>query len=152
MKTKSNIFDFEGMGQPNNFLLMDVQCKWMQKYTSDIHRKNFYLPFNAFINIKIGFFYKTVHHHTVRTSYKIFYKKHSIQVISKHMNGPCRNLIAIPSITIFGIKSKKKYMKIDLTSRLKTTENWRSGSKVYGKILPSVYQRFEEQSNSLLKD
>ena len=39
------------------------------------------------------------------------------------MNGPRRNLIAIPSITIFGIKSKKKYMKIDLKSRLKTREN-----------------------------
>ena len=118
----------------------------MQKNTSDIYRKNFYLPSNAFINIKIGFLYKTMHHHTVRTSYKVFYKKHSIHVLSKHMNGPRRYLIAIPSITIFGIKWKKKYMKIDVISHLKTRENWRSGSKVYGKILPSVYQRLKEQS------
>ena len=26
----------------------------MQRHTRDIYRKNFYLPFNAFINIKIG--------------------------------------------------------------------------------------------------
>ena len=83
---------------------------------------------------------------------KIFYKKQSIYVLSKHMNGPHRHLIAIPSITIFGTKSKKRYIKIDLTSHLKTAENWRSGSKVYGKILPSVYKRFKEQSNSLLED
>ena len=50
-----------------------------------------------------------MHHHTVRTSYKIFYKKHSIHVLLKHMNGPRRHLIPIPSITIFGIKWKKNY-------------------------------------------
>ena len=111
------------MGQPNHFLLMDVEWKWMQRHTSDIYRKNFYLPFNAFITIKIGVLYKTMHHDTVRTSHKIFYKKHSIHVLSKHMNGPCHHLIPIPSITIFGIKWKKNYLKIDLTSRLKTREN-----------------------------
>ena len=47
----------------------------MQRHTSNIYRKNFYLPFNAFVNIKIGLLYKAMHHHTVRTSYKIFYKK-----------------------------------------------------------------------------
>ena len=111
------------MGQPNHFLLMDVEWKWMQRHTSDIYRKNFYLPFNAFITIKIGFLYKTMHHDTVRTSHKIFYKKHSIHVLSKHMNGPCHHLIPIPSISIFGIKWKKNYLKIDWTSRLKTREN-----------------------------
>ena len=123
-----------------------------QRHTSNIYRKNFYLPFNTFINIKIGLLYKAMHHHTVRTSYKIFYKKHSIHVLSKLMNGPRRHLISIPSITIFGIKWTKRYMKIDLTSRLKTRKSWRSRSKVYGMILPSVYQRFEEQSKSLLED
>ena len=39
----------------------------MQRHTSDIYRKNFYLPFNAFINIKIALLYKTMHHHTVQT-------------------------------------------------------------------------------------
>ena len=33
-----------------------------------------------------------------------FYEKHSIHVLSKHMNGPPRHLIAIPSIVICGIK------------------------------------------------
>ena len=133
-----------------------VNGSWVKmnpkRHTSNIHRKNFYQPFNAFINIKIGFLYKTVYLHTIRTSYNIFYKKHSIHILSKHMNGPHRQLIAIPSITIFGIKWKKKYMKIDLTSHLKMRENWRSRSNVYIKILPSVYQRFKEQSNSLLED
>ena len=67
-------------------------------------QKEFYLPFNAFINIKIAFLYKIMHHHTVRTSYKISYKKHSIHVLSKQMNGPRRQLNTILSITIFGIK------------------------------------------------
>ena len=131
---------------------MDVEWKWMQKHTSNIYRENFDLPFNVFINIQIGFLYKTMHHYTVRTSYQIFYKKHSIHILSKRMNGPNRHLTAIPSITIFGIKWNKKYMKIDLTSHLKTRKNWRNGSKVYGRILPSVYQRFKEQWNSLLED
>ena len=61
----------------------------MQRHTSDIYRKNFYLPFNLFINIKIGFLYKTIHHHIVQISYKIFYKKHSIPVLSKHMKHEC---------------------------------------------------------------
>ena len=131
---------------------MGKELKLMQGHTSDIYRKNFYLPFNVLINIKIGFLLKIMYNHTILTSYKIFYKKHSVHVLSKHMSSPRRHLIAIPSITVFGIKWKKKYMKTDLTSRLKTRENWRSGSKVHGKILPSIYQRFEEKSNSLLED
>ena len=140
------------MGQPRHFLLMDVEWKWMHRHTNDIYRKNFYLLFNAFIYIKTGFLYKTMHHHTIQTTYKIFYKKHLIYVLSKHPNDPPRHLIAVPSIIIFGIKWKKKYMKKDLRSRLKTRENWRSRLKVYGKMLPSIYQRFEDQSNSLLED
>ena len=40
----------------------------------------------------------------------------------------------------FWNKVKEKYMKTDLTSHLKMTVNERSRSKVYGKILPSLYQ------------
>ena len=94
---------------------------------------------------------KAMYHHTVLTSYKIFYKKYSIYVLSKHMNAPTPlHVIVIPSIIIFGIKWKKKYMTIDLTSSWKTRDNWRL--KVYGKILPSIYQGFKGQANSLLED
>ena len=64
-----------------------------------------------------------MHHHTTETAFKIFDKKHSIHVLSKHMNCHNRHMIAIPSIIISGIKWKKKYIKIDLTSRLETREN-----------------------------
>ena len=143
-----------GMGQPNHVLLIDEEWKWMHRHTNDIYGKTFCLPFNAFIYIKAGFLYKTMHHHTVQTSYKIFYKKHSIHVLSKHTDTPPRHspLDCSPSIITLEIKWKKKYMKIDLTSRLKTRESWRSGSKVYGKILPAIYQRFKDHSNSLLED
>ena len=50
-----------------------------------------------------------MHHHTVQTSYKIFYKKQWIQVLSKHMNSPLCHLIAIPSIIISRIKWKNVY-------------------------------------------
>ena len=60
----------------------------MHRHTSNICRRNVYVSFNAFINIKTAFLYKTMHHHTVQTLYKIFCKKHLIHVLSKHMNGP----------------------------------------------------------------
>ena len=143
-----------GMGQPNHFLLIDEEWKWMHRHTNDIYGKTFCLPFSAFIYIKAGFLYKTMHHHTVQTSCKIFYKKHSIHVLSKHTDTPPRHspLDCSPSIITLEIKWKKKYMKIDLTSRLRERESWRSGSKVYGKILPAIYQRFKDHSNSLLDD
>ena len=141
-----------GMGQPNHFLLIDEEWKWMHRHTNDIYGKTFCLPFNAFIYIKAGFLYKTMHHHTVQTSCKIFYKKHSIHVLSKHTDTPPSPLDCSPSIITLEIKWKKKYMKIDLTSRLKTRESRRSGSRVYGKILPAIYQRFKDHSNSLLDD
>ena len=129
---------WHGIGQPNHFLSMDEEWKWMQKHTSDMYRKNFYLPFNAFINIKIGFCTKQCSITRFEPRTRFFYNKHSIHVLSKHMNGPPRHLTAIPSITIFGIKWKKKYMKIDLTSRLKTRQNWGSRSKEYGNYLQST--------------
>ena len=125
-------------GAPKPFFYMDVEWKW---HTKDIYRKNFYQLLNAFIYIKTRCLHKTVHHHTLQTLYKIIYK-----------NGSPRHLIAVPSIIISGTKWKEKYMEIDLTSRLKMSENWRSGSKVYGMILPSIYQRFYKQSNNLLED
>ena len=64
------------MGQPRHFLLMGVEWKWMHRHTNDIYGKNFYVLFNAFIYIKTGFLYKTMHHYTFQTTYKIFYKKH----------------------------------------------------------------------------
>lgn len=35
---------------------------------------------------------------TIQTSFKIFYKMHSIHVLSKYMNDPPPHLVAIPSI------------------------------------------------------
>ena len=138
---------WHGIGQPNHFLSMDEEWKWMQKHTSDMYRKNFYLPFNAFINIKIGFCTKQCSITRFEPRTRFFYNKHSIHVLSKHMNGPRRHLTAIPSITIFGIKWKKKYMKIDFN---KPFENEIELKKQIERVwkLPSVYQRFEEQSNS----
>ena len=113
-----------GMGQPNHFLLIDEEWKWMHRHTNDIYGKTFCLPFSAFIYIKARFLYKTMHHHTVQTSCKIFYKKHSIHVLSKHTDTPPRHspLGCSPSIITLEIKWKKKYMKIDLTSRLRERE------------------------------
>ena len=138
---------WHGIGQPNHFLSMDEEWKWMQKHTSDMYRKNFYLPFNAFINIKIGFCTKQCSITRFEPRTRFFYNKHSIHVLSKHMNGPRRHLTAIPSITIFGIKWKKKYMKIDFN---KPFENETELKKQIERVwkLPSVYRRFEEQSNS----
>ena len=138
---------WHGIEQPNHFLSMDEEWKWMQKHTSDMYRKNFYLPFNAFINIKIGFCTKQCSITRFEPRTRFFYNKHSIHVLSKHMNGPRRHLTAIPSITIFGIKWKKKYMKIDFN---KPFENEIELKKQIERVwkLPSVYQRFGEQSNS----
>ena len=100
---------------------------------------------------KNGFLYKTVHQHTIQTSCKIFYKKRSIQVLSKHMNDPPYHLIANPSIIIFGIKWKKKYMKIDLTSRLRAKKNYRSRS-VWKDIvfnLPEIWRSINQFSGNL---
>ena len=47
--------------------------------------------------MKTVFLYKTIQ--TVQTSNEIFYKKPSIRVLSKQMNGLPRHLIAIPSTT-----------------------------------------------------
>ena len=95
------------------FLLMDVEWEWMHRHTNNIYGNDFHLPFNAFIYIKTGFLFKTMHHHTVQTSYNIFYMKQSIHLLSTHMNSPPCYLIAAPSVIIFRIKWKKKYMKTD---------------------------------------
>ena len=117
---------WHGMGKRNHFLLMDVDWKRMQIRTSDIYRKNFYLLFNTFINIKIGFVYKTMYHHTVQTLYKIFYKKHSIHILSKHKNGPPCHLTAIPLISFFWNKVKEKVYESRLN---KPVENKRDVKK-----------------------
>ena len=68
----------------------------LQTY-NDIYRRNFYLPFNLFMYVKAGFLYNTMYHHTVQTLYKIFYKKYSIHVLSKHMDVPLP--LPIPLVT-----------------------------------------------------
>ena len=110
-------------GATKPFFVDRCGVKIMQRHTSDIYRKKFYLPFNAFIYIKVEFLYKSMHHHTVQTSEKIFYKNYSIHILSKHINDLLHQMIAIVLIIIFWIKWKKKYIKIDLTSRWKTREN-----------------------------
>ena len=79
---------------------------------------------------KNGFFLTPVRHCTS------FFTRQSVHVLSNLMNSTPRHLIAIPSIIIFGIKWKRKYMKPGLTSRLKARDIWRSGLKVYERNCP----------------
>ena len=91
---------WHGKGQPNRFLLTDVERKWMhniyKQYTNNIYTKNFYLLFNTFVYIKTEFLSNAPSH--CPNFIKIFYKMHSIHVLSKYMNDPPPHLVAIPSI------------------------------------------------------
>ena len=118
------------MVQLNHFLLTDVGWKGKYRYTNSIYRKNFCLSFNPFTYTKNGFFLTLVRHRAR------FFTRQSVHVLSKLMNSAPRHLIAIPSVIIFGIKWKRKYMKSGLTSRLKARDIWRSGLKVYERYCP----------------
>ena len=55
------------------------------------------------------------------------------------VNGCGVKVIAILSIIVFGIKWKKNYVKIGLTSHSKARNNCESGSKACRNILLSIY-------------
>ena len=103
---------WHGMGQPNHVLLMDVEWKWMHRHTSSIYRENFHLSFNAFINIKTIFIQDNAPSYCSNLVQDFLQETLNSRFIKVH-ECPPHHLIAIPSIIIFEIKWKKKYMKID---------------------------------------